>query len=44
MVPFKRSVDPEGILERAMGADFIHLCENEVEYFKCLDNGKGGKM
>jgi hypothetical protein len=41
MVPFKHSVDPNGILERAMGTDFVHLHENEVEYFKCIDNGKG---
>jgi hypothetical protein len=43
MVPFKYSVDPDGILERAMGTEFVHLRENEVEYFKCLDNGRGGK-
>jgi len=45
IVPFKRSVDPEGILEMAMGADsdFVHLRENEVEYFECVDNLKGGK-
>ena len=32
MVPFKSSVDPDRILEEAIGTKFIHLCENEVEY------------
>ena len=43
IVPFKPSVDPDGILDKAMGTDFVHLRENEVEYFKCVDNRKGGK-
>jgi hypothetical protein len=41
MVPFKTSVDPEGILERSMGTDYVHLRENEVEYFQCFENRKG---
>jgi hypothetical protein len=43
LVPFKLSVDPDGILERAMGSEFVHLRENEVEYFECVDKGKDGK-
>jgi hypothetical protein len=43
IVPFKQSVDPDGILERAMGTDFVHLRENEVEYFKCVDDVRGKK-
>jgi len=39
IVPFKPSVDPDGILEQAMGSDFVHLRENEVEYFECVDDG-----
>jgi len=33
-VSFQQSVDPEGILQDAMGADFVHLEENEVVYFQ----------
>ena len=33
-VPFQQSVDPEGILQDAMGAEFVHLEENEVAYFQ----------
>lgn len=33
-VPFKQCVDPDGILEGAMGSDFCHTMENEVEYFE----------
>ena len=43
MVPFKSSVDPDGILEEAMGTEFVHLRENEVEYFECVDDGQGRK-
>lgn len=43
IVPFKQQVDPDGILDMAMGTEFVHLRENEVEYFKCVDNEKGGK-
>jgi hypothetical protein len=43
MVPFKSSVDPDRILEEAMGTEFVHLRENEVEYFECVDDGQGRK-
>jgi hypothetical protein len=43
MVPFKSSVDSDGILEEAMGTEFVHLRENEVEYFECVDDGQGRK-
>lgn len=36
IIPFKSSVDPEGILRRSMGSDFGHTNENEVEYFECI--------
>jgi hypothetical protein len=26
-----------------MGSEFVHLRENEVEYFECVDKGKDGK-
>jgi hypothetical protein len=44
IVPFKQSVDPDGILDRAMGSDFVHVRENEVEYFKFVDDKTSGKM
>jgi hypothetical protein len=31
---FKACVDPDGILEEAMGSEFAHTLENEVEYFE----------
>ena len=30
IVPFKPSVDPDGILEQAMGSDFVHLWERPL--------------
>ncbi len=42
MVPFKHSVDPDGILETVMGTEYIHLHKNEVEYFQWIDDRKGG--
>ncbi|HEY1645984.1 MAG TPA: hypothetical protein VGF75_06510, partial [Candidatus Saccharimonadales bacterium] len=33
-VPFEQCVDPDGILEEAMGSEFSHTPENEVKYFE----------
>ena len=33
-IPFSYYVDPRGILERGKGAEFVHLMENEVDYFE----------
>ena len=33
-VPFSYYVDPWGILEHGKGAEFVHLTENEVDYFE----------
>lgn len=43
MIPFKACVDPEGILQRAMGAEFGHTPENEVEYFELHIGEDGSK-
>lgn len=31
---FEQCVDPDGILEEAMGSEFSHTLENEVKYFE----------
>ena len=33
-VSFDQCVDPDGILEEAMGSEFCHTLENEVKYFE----------
>jgi hypothetical protein len=40
-IPFSKEVDPLGFLEDAVGGDFFHSQENEVQYYACLhDEGK----
>lgn len=38
---FDPSVDPNGILQRLMGEDLIHLAENRVEYYEQLKQPNG---
>ena len=33
-VTFEQCIDPDGILEKAMGSEFCHTSENEVKYFE----------
>ena len=37
------SVDPDRILSVAMGNEFIHTEDNEVEYYEAQRNAKGTK-
>ena len=34
VIQIPQNVDPEGILQNAMAADFVHLAENQVSYFE----------
>lgn len=40
-IPFKQSVDPNGILQTAMGSDFLHTEDNEVEYYELVEKEDG---
>jgi len=42
-VPFSVAVDPDRILSMAMGNEFIHTEDNEVEYYEAHKNAKGTK-
>jgi len=42
-VPFSVTVDPDRILSMAMGNEFIHTEDNEVEYYEAQKNAKGTK-
>ncbi|KAM6491408.1 hypothetical protein JOM56_013182 [Amanita muscaria] len=38
-VPLGANVDPDGVLQQAMGDEFVHLHENQVEYFEAVKIG-----
>lgn len=40
-INFKSCVDPDGILDRLMGDDYIHTSENEVEYYEAFVGENG---
>ena len=42
-VPFSMVVDPDRILSMAMGDEFIHTEENEVEYYEARKEARGTK-
>lgn len=41
IMPFKDTVDPDGILQGLTGQAFVHTEENEVEYFEEIPNSSG---
>ena len=42
-IAFNTSIDPDRILEKALGTDFVHISENEVKYFKLICVGVENK-
>jgi len=42
-VPFSMVVDPDHILSMAMGNEFIHTEDNEVEYYEAHKEARGTK-
>ena len=42
-IPFSIAVDPDHLLSMAMGNDFIHTEDNEVEYYEAHRNTQGTK-
>jgi hypothetical protein len=39
-IDFPTSVDPNGVLTKSMGGDFVHLEENEVKYYEIAKIGE----
>jgi hypothetical protein len=37
-IPFSPNVDPNQVLSKAMGQEFVHLMDNEVSYFEAQKN------
>jgi hypothetical protein len=35
-IAFDTGIDPDRILEKALGTDFVHISENEVKYFELI--------
>ena len=42
-VSFSPVIDPDNILSEAMGGDFVHTEDNEVEYYEARKEGRGTK-
>jgi len=42
-VPFSPVVDPDHILSTAMGNEFVHTEDNEVEYYEAHKDARGTK-
>jgi hypothetical protein len=42
-VTFNTSIDPDRILEKALGTDFVHISENDVKYFELISVGTENK-
>jgi hypothetical protein len=40
---FSPAIDPDNILSEAMGEEFVHTEDNEVEYYEARKEGKGTK-
>ena len=40
-IAFSASIDPDNILSKAIGDQFVHVEDNHVEYYKaCKENGR----
>jgi hypothetical protein len=42
-IAFNTSIDPDRILEKALGTDFVHMNENKVKYFELICVGVNNK-
>ena len=42
-ISFNAVIDPDGILSEAMGEEFVHTEDNEVEYYEARKEGRGTK-
>jgi len=42
-ISFSSVIDPENILSEAMGDEFVHTEDNEVEYYEAQTEGRGMK-
>ena len=42
-ISFSAAIDPDNILSEAMGGEFVHTEDNEVEYYEARKEGKGTK-
>ena len=42
-ISFSAAIDPDNILSEAMGEEFVHTEDNEVEYYEACKEGKGTK-
>jgi hypothetical protein len=40
---FSSAIDPDNILTEAMGEEFVHTEDNEVEYYEARKEGRGTK-
>ena len=42
-ISFSAVIDPDNILSEAMGEEFVHTEDNEVEYYEARKEGRGTK-
>jgi hypothetical protein len=42
-ISFSPAIDPDNILSEAMGEEFVHTEDNEVEYYEAHREGRGTK-
>lgn len=42
-ISFSPAIDPDNILSEAMGEEFVHTEDNEVEYYEARKEGRGTK-
>jgi len=42
-ISFSAVIDPDNILSEALGDEFVHTEDNEVEYYEARKEGKGTK-
>ena len=42
-ISFSPAIDPDNILSEAMGEEFVHTEDNEVEYYEARREGRGTK-
>jgi hypothetical protein len=42
-ISFSPAIDPDNILSDAMGEEFVHTEDNEVEYYEAYNEGRGTK-
>jgi hypothetical protein len=42
-ISFSPAIDPDNILSEAMGEEFVHTEDNDVEYYEARKEGRGTK-